>query len=235
MRAVALDQLTSDSTPLARLLAILKNRQYVFVLSERGVAGIVTRADLNKPPVRVYLFGVISLLEMHLAYWVKVTYGEDSWQALLKPIRLEAAKKVQTDGRTRNQDMVLVECLQFCDRRDLVVANAALPEKLGLGSRKQAERLFKEAERLRNLLAHSQQDLANGSSWEELIDLVEAIENVVQKSDECVEEGAKLSAQRSQDGRGRQPKLNRNSAMCGSLSPCFARIVGYLGPIHAAS
>ena len=200
MIAIALEQLISEATPLVRLLSILKDRSYVFVLSEREVVGIVTRADLNKPPVRVYLFGLISLLEMHLGYWVKVSYREDSWKKFLKPNRLVAAQKVQTDGKARKQDMVLVECLQFCDRRDLVVANTGLRESLGLATKGQARDVLKSAERLRDLLAHSQQDLANGSSWEHLIDLVEVVEKLVQKSDESVEDRARRSAQQGQDG-----------------------------------
>jgi hypothetical protein len=200
LRVITVEQLTSEATPLARLLSILRNRQYVLVLSEREVAGIVTRADLNKPPVRVYLFGLISLLEMHLAYWVRVTYPEDSWRTSLKPGRLEAAQKVQIDGQARNQDLTLVECLQFCDRRDLVVESAELREKLGLGAKTPAKRLLGRAERLRDLLAHSQQDLSKGSSWAEQIDLVEGVEKAVQASDECVESAARRSSQCREDG-----------------------------------
>jgi hypothetical protein len=96
--------------------------------------------------------------------------------------------------------MVLVECLQFCDRRDLVVGNKELRESLGLGTKNQAEKLLRDAERLRNLLAHSQQDLASGSSWEQQIDLVEAVEKAVHQSDEHVEERARLSSQPRHDG-----------------------------------
>jgi len=197
---IPLEKLTSDATPLARLLSILKNRLYVFVLSEQEVVGIVTRADLNKPPVRVYLFGLISLLEMHLAHWVKVTYGEESWQESLSPKRVEAAREVQRQGKSRNQQMALVDCLQFCDRRDLVVAKTELLEKLGLDTKRQAARLLGRAERLRDRLAHSQTDLAGGSSWKKIIELVEEVEKVVQKSDECVEDDARVLVQRDHDG-----------------------------------
>jgi hypothetical protein len=47
------EHLVSESTPLASLLSLLKKRTYLFVLVGPEVRGIVTRADLNKPPVRV--------------------------------------------------------------------------------------------------------------------------------------------------------------------------------------
>lgn len=42
--------------------------------------GIVTFADLNKPPVRVYLFGLVSLLEVHLRFWIRTAYSDGSWK-----------------------------------------------------------------------------------------------------------------------------------------------------------
>src|SRR5690348_13463229 len=60
LQKVTAGHLISDATPLASLLSILKNRERTFVLVGQHVRGIITRADLNKPPVRVYLFGLIS-------------------------------------------------------------------------------------------------------------------------------------------------------------------------------
>ena len=157
MNSVSLEQITSESTPLVGLLSIFKKRQYVFVLSEQELRGIVTGADLNKPPVRVYLFGLISLLEMHLSYWVKATYGNQSWQALLKPERLEDATKVQSAARSRKQDMALEDCLQFCDSRDLVLASTELREKLVLGSKTKGEAFMRHAEDMRNNLGPAKQ------------------------------------------------------------------------------
>ena len=194
IRPITAEHLLSDSTPLVSLLSVFKDRQHAFVLVGPDVRGIVATADLNKPPVRVYLFGLISLLEMHLGWWVKATYGEDSWQQTIKPARLDAAKERQAELRLRSQDMPLVECLQFCDRRDLVLARGELRERLSVGQRAPAERLLKRSERLRNDLAHSQGDLSQGSSWREVIDLVEWVERLVHTSDQCVEEDASRSA-----------------------------------------
>src|SRR3989442_1622063 len=93
LQALTAEQLISDATPLPSVLAVLKVRPHSFVLIGPEVRGIVTRADLNKPPVRVYLFALISLLEIHLTFWVKAVYGEDSWHAQLKATRMEAAIK----------------------------------------------------------------------------------------------------------------------------------------------
>ena len=184
VQPITAEELISDATPLPSVLTVLKGRQHTFVLIGPEVRGIVARADLNKPPVRVYLFGLISLLEMHLGFWVRAAYAKDSWQRKLTAKRLAAARGLQADRRKRNQDVSLVECLQFCDKRDLVLAREELRASLCLGTKAHALGRLKGAEDLRNLLAHSQQHLVKGSSWEELIGLVEWAESVVHTSDQ---------------------------------------------------
>jgi hypothetical protein len=199
LQPMTAEHLVSETIPLASLLSVLKERKHVFVLVGSEVRGIVTRADLNKPPVRVYLFGLVSLLEMHLGFWVRATYQGDSWHSKLNRKRLHDAREVQAYRERRGYEIELLECLQFCDRRDLVLAKDELRERLGLREKAYAKRLLKCAEDLRNNLAHSQQDLAKGSSWEKVVELVEWVEMLVHKSDECVEEDAKRLAHRGED------------------------------------
>src|SRR5258706_16219777 len=71
---ISAEHLVSEATPLPGLLATLRDRPHAFVLVGAEVRGIVTRADLNKPPVRVYLFRLVSLLEIHLHFWNAATY-----------------------------------------------------------------------------------------------------------------------------------------------------------------
>jgi hypothetical protein len=186
--------LISDATPLASLLTIFKTREYAFVLVGPDVRGIITRADLGKPAVRVYLFGLISLLEMHLTFWVKDAYPNDSWKERMSDARLRKAEKLLADRKSRRQQMDLVDCLQFCDKRDLMLGCGQVCDALDIGGKDKAKGFLVRAEALRDLLAHSQQDLTEGSSWEEMIDVVEWVEAVVHKSDRLVEEKAVQSA-----------------------------------------
>lgn len=186
--------LVSDATPLAELLTLLKSKEHVFVLKGQGVKGIITRADLNKPPVRVYLFSLVSLLEMHLRFWILRSYGTNGWKPEVKEERLLAAKELQAKRLRRNDQTELLDCLQFCDKRDLVVAKDDVRKRLGLGGKRNSVRLLSRAEDLRNQLAHSQHDLVQGTAWPALIELVENLEAIVQQSDDAVEEIARASA-----------------------------------------
>jgi hypothetical protein len=192
--AITSEHLVSDAIPLGDLLAVLSGRERVFVLEGRVVKSIITRADLNKPPVRVYLFGLISLLELHLQFWVSGCYPEESWQQALNPGRLEAAKKLLELRKGRNHEITLLQYLQFCDKRDLVLDSGELRDKLGFASKGRGLTLLTSAEKLRDMFAHSQEDLAQESSWEELIAVVESIEQLVHRSDDTVEQEARSSA-----------------------------------------
>jgi hypothetical protein len=183
------EHLISDATPLASLLSIFKTRRHVFVLAGQHVTGIITRADLTKPAMRVYLFGLISLLDMHLTYWVKDSYPEDAWKGRLSSSRLKKSEQLLALRRSRAQQTDLVDCLQFCDKRDLILAHEVCT-RLCLGEKNTAEKRLRDAEDLRDLLAHSQQDLTEGSSWAEVIEVIEWVEAVVHASDDLVEKDA---------------------------------------------
>lgn len=194
--AFDVDILIADSTPLADLFTILRSRDHVFVLVATKVSGIVTRADLNKPAVRVYLFGLISLLEMHMNFWIHSHYGEDNWQQHLSPTRLEMAQTLYEERAQRNQEIDLFSCTQFADKRDLLLRQEELRQVLNIGNRSRGETFFKRSEDLRNTLAHSQQDLTEGSNWESIIDTVEWLERLLKLSDAIIEKEAAINADR---------------------------------------
>jgi hypothetical protein len=176
-------ELIAVSTPLMKLLPILKQTPRLFVLDCNQVTGILTCGDLQKAPVRMLLFGLVTLLEMNLLRLVRLYYPLDSWQGQLKPERVAIAKQLWQDSQARNEATDLTDYLQFCDKRDLVLQHPELLKHLALKSKRSGERFLKAAEQLRNRLAHAQ-DLASGSSWKELITLAAEIEALLQRCEE---------------------------------------------------
>jgi predicted transcriptional regulator len=63
---ISSEKLISDFTPISELLNILLDNEFIFVIDGKKTEGIVTRADINKPIMRIYLFGILSLFEMQL-------------------------------------------------------------------------------------------------------------------------------------------------------------------------
>ncbi|WP_026100367.1 hypothetical protein [Fortiea contorta] len=180
-------ELIAISTPLMKLLPILQQTPRLFVLDCNQVTGIITCGDLQKAPARMLLFGLVTLLEMNLLRLVRLYYPHDTWQQILKPERLEAAQRLWRESQERNEATDLLDYLQFCDKRELVLNQPELLLQLGLKSKRFGERFLKSAEQLRNRLAHAQ-SLVSGSSWTELIALAQSMEALLIRCEQVEQE-----------------------------------------------
>jgi len=176
-------ELVAESMPLIDLLPILHDNQRIFVLERNQVNGIVTRGDLQKAPIRMLLFGLVTLLEMNLLYLIKIYYPKDSWTKHLKVNRLKNAEKLQSIRKERNEAIDLVDCLQFCDKSKLILKKPEILKSIGIKSIQYAERILKSSEILRNNLAHAQ-DIVKGLSWTKVINLAKEIELFIKRCEE---------------------------------------------------
>lgn len=93
----------AESTPLLDVLPILRDNQRIFVLERNQVTGIVTRGDLQKAPIRMLLFGLISLFEMNLQKIIRIYYPYESWENLLSKKRIENVKDLLVERKKRNE------------------------------------------------------------------------------------------------------------------------------------
>jgi len=192
-------QLISESTPLIELIKILSSQENVYVVSRNGISGIVTRADLRKPPIRAMLFGLISLLEMHLSYWIQYYYPNNTWEKYLAKSRIFKINQLLKARMARNELISEVDCLQLCDKRDIIIKNKDLINKLGYKTKKSINKTLKKIEYLRNRIAHSQNDITENESWVGLSSDLEQIELILYNSDKFVKkcsEGKDLSPTR---------------------------------------
>ena len=171
--------LVDESLPLITIFSALREAPRKFVTRNKEVVGIVTRGDLQKAPVRMWLFGIISLLEMHLLRIIRHHFEGDKWRFHLKDKRIQKAEELFAIRKERNEELDLVDCLQFCDKSDLIFeipgVREAMEEKFG----KSAKQRLKSTEGLRNKLFHAQ-DIVTGSTWPEVIDLIKSIESFLE-------------------------------------------------------
>lgn len=190
MRQFAPGELIAESASVRKLLEGFckpTQRRY-FVLDGTDVTAIVTESDLNKPPVRAWLFALVSLLEFHMDFWVSDHYRGDTWEKALSPGRLRLAENIQAQRKVSARTAVqLRDCLQFCDKRDLVLSAPDLCKTLGLVDGEPSESSLEKAEKLRNSLAHAQERLTTDLTWGEIGSLVGWIEGFLDRSDTEVE------------------------------------------------
>jgi hypothetical protein len=170
-------EVVSDSICFPTVVALLSERRRLFVTGFGRVGGIVTRSDLQKPPVRMWLFGMVTVIEMGFMRLIESKYPDESWKEFLSPSRLEKAEALLAERRRRNQELDLIDCLQFSDKGQIVARDEALRDHVGFPSRRRADEAVKRLEALRNNLAHSQDIIA--FDWDSIVRLSESLDSVI--------------------------------------------------------
>jgi len=171
-------ELIAESASLADVFSVLHDAPRIFVLKGTKVMGIVTRGDLQKAPIRMWVFGLITLIEMNLLFIVRARYPNDSWKNHISEARLRKANDLFDERKKRNEAIDLADCLQICDKADLVLKIPDIKQKIEDGLTKSPQTILDSAEDLRDILAHAQ-DLVVGSTWTDRIDLIKDIEELL--------------------------------------------------------
>ena len=174
-------ELVSDNASLVDVFIILREEPRVFVLYGNAVEGIITRADLQKGPVRLMLYALIALLEVHVQRLIYLLHSDGSWEKLLKPVRLSRARDFHKKLADRNESIDILSCLQFIDKANILMKSqraAKALKRLKLDKRESAEVFFDRARQLRDNLAHSH-DVTTKLSWPKVIDLAVRVIQVI--------------------------------------------------------
>jgi hypothetical protein len=167
MQPIAPSQMLDAHAPLIDVFGVLTRHERCFVSAFDAVTGVIERDAVNKPVVRMWLFGVITLYEMGLVRWIQRSFAGDSWQQALPAERLQKALDLQQERERRNQHSDLIDCLQFADKARLMLEHPPSVAALGLGSKRVGKQFVKELESLRNHLVHAQDIVSH--DWAQII------------------------------------------------------------------
>jgi len=156
LRHFTRDQVITGDATFSDVVHVLTRHDFCFVTLLGEVAGVICRDDINKPMVRMWLFGLITMMEMLLVQMIERTYPDESWQAVITPERLQKARAIQAERQRRNQHCSLIDCLQMSDKARIAIEHPRLLETFGFDSKRTAKRVVKSLESLRNNLSHAQ-------------------------------------------------------------------------------
>ena len=105
-------ELITDSTPLIKIFRLLREEPHrLFVLYENQIQGIITISDLQKIPVRIFLFGLISLLELKLTQIIRNRYKNDEWFQKVGDDGQKAVNKEYERQKLSNENIGFLDCL----------------------------------------------------------------------------------------------------------------------------
>ncbi len=161
------DDVISESTPLVAVFEKIIEKKVLFVKSKYEMNHLVTLSDLNDIPVRIWLYGLISLLELQAKKMIDKHLPTDSWITLLQDAQQEKVNSLYANKMKTNEQISKIECLQFEDIGRILSKYELFRTSFGKNqSNRDFNNEFRQIKKLRDNLAHSntQFDL----SWDEI-------------------------------------------------------------------
>ncbi|ABF40080.1 Guanosine polyphosphate pyrophosphohydrolase/synthetase [Candidatus Koribacter versatilis Ellin345] len=179
VRAIAPDQLLDADGSLTDAIEILTRYDACFVTWDGEPRGAITRVDAHKPAVRMWLFGIITVIEMEFTERVRQQWPAGGWSTLVSAGRLEKARQLFAECTRRHEKCELLDCLQLGDKIQILISDPASLALIDIPTANAAKRITAQIESLRNKLAHSQDFI--DQDWPQVVRLARRVEHMVQQ------------------------------------------------------
>jgi hypothetical protein len=128
MRELDDSLLIPASAPIEDFIRLSEASEYRLVLDQGGIRGVVTRTDLQKLPVRVVVFTVITHLESLMAALIRrTTPVETEWLEKLPARRRSDINKRFEQLLAQDREIDRLALTFFSDKVHVIAAYGALP------------------------------------------------------------------------------------------------------------
>jgi hypothetical protein len=171
------NNVTTETASFPEVIDILSGSDYCFVSVLDSVSAVITKNDFQKPAVRMWLFGMISIVEIFISRVIKEKYPGSSWQDLIPEGRLKAAKELQAERKRAGQDLNLLDCLHLADKAGILIKDPEMREDFGFESRKDAKKSAWEFMSLRNSLAHAHDIVTY--DWDMIVNMSKRLDKIM--------------------------------------------------------
>jgi hypothetical protein len=176
LRTFAADQLLQTEAPLSDVVHVLNRHEFCFVTLLGQVVGVITRADFLKPVVRMWLFGIVTVVEIEITSWIRTHWTGDGWTGIVSPSRLAKARGLYAERLRRGHQCELLDCLQYGDKVRVLLEDPGGIAAFGFETKGAAKRISKDMESLRNSLAHAQDIVVH--DWPQIVRLASRVAEI---------------------------------------------------------
>lgn len=153
-RAIALDDLLAAGTPIRQLIPLLARRRFYFLLNGPDVGQIVTVSDLNRLPVRVYLFAILSHLEGLMADFIVDEFPDDCWLETLSDKQRTDVGELYAQKKYVDVDTRMIDCTTLTHKFTVIARTSRLRERFGAFTKASFVHHVKPVRELRDRMAH---------------------------------------------------------------------------------
>jgi predicted transcriptional regulator len=150
---IRVTHLVTRDMGLASVLDLLVDRDFLFVLEQGSVAGIVTQSDVQRVPVNMMVLALILAAEAGLDVLIEAAYGREGWLDQLTDNRRSELEKRYSERLARNSETGKIDLLMLEDRLRLIARRKELRVSLGF-SRSEFDDWSEALKRTRDELAH---------------------------------------------------------------------------------
>ncbi len=178
---ITANETVGEKTGVGSLLPRFIDRDHFYVLGRTGIEAVVTRADLQRPPVSMAVLGIILSLETALTDLIN-TYSHGSWLTLLPSDRAGGLEERFEQNRERNVELTRLDCLDLVDRFELVRCLDPLRSDLGFTSKSAVDKQKRSIIGLRNPLAHGRSPFADGADVVESLRVLAQVRNLSERA-----------------------------------------------------
>lgn len=180
LRGFKKGQVIEGDASLTDVVFILTRHDYCFVRVLDDIVGVISRGEMQKPVVRMWLFGFITTIEMALRERTALRWPDGSWVGGMTPSRLQKAQTLRDERLRRGQECELLDCIQLSDLAKMLLAVPEERAAYGFDTAASAKRVIREMESLRNNLAHAQDIVTH--DWAQIARLAQNMERLATAS-----------------------------------------------------
>jgi CBS domain len=157
-QAIAKGWFVTRDTPISDLINILAETEKpaFFVFYRDEIVGIITPADLNKLPARIYIYSFIGDVELMLSELIRHETSISRDDILNNIGHKRSSEILKNLDALRNQNVAIeiIQLLYLSDMLTIIQKSPALREQLGFSSRGKAEEGLSGINELRNETMH---------------------------------------------------------------------------------
>lgn len=152
-RPIKIEDLLSGSTPINRLPDLLSKREFFLVFEVDRIRRILTRSDLNKLPMRVYLHTLLDHVEALMADVIEREYPFGRWLRFLSDQR--RVSELHAKKKKAGTDTRLIDCTSLTNKIRILQQNDALRNRLEYVSGKTYRTTKRRITHVRNKVSHA--------------------------------------------------------------------------------
>jgi len=154
-RPISLDRTISVDATLDEVLSALYEAQFYVLGGQNRVTGILTRADVNKPPATIHLFDRISLLEERFRRLIETHAPDWTETVAIDDDVVDDIEDRHREAREANLELSKIHYAQFSTLVRIVADVEACWDACGFSSAHRAGSQLDDLCGLRNAVAHS--------------------------------------------------------------------------------